>query len=402
MPQTFSRMVAVVGGCGHVGLPLALMFADSGFQTVIFDINKAAVESVKSGKVPFQEDGAPEMLQRVLAKQTLSVTDTPNSISECKYLVFIVGTPVDEHLNPSFSAIHKAIEQCRPFLRDGQVLVLRSTVYPGVTSHIEEYLMSHGHDIGVAYCPERVARGFSLREFRELPQIISATRPETLKEVAALFEPFVPELIEMTPIEAELTKLMSNAWRYIQFATVNQFYMIASQHGLDFNRVLQGCKHNYPRMRGIPGPGFAAGPCLVKDTMQLAAFSQNNFVLGHAAMLVNEGLPAHLVRMTKEHANLRSATVGILGMTFKANCDDPRDSLSYKLRKILTLECKKVICHDPYIQGVGFHTLDKVLAESNILFVGTPHAEYKGLAIPEGCLVVDIWNTVAPQVMAGS
>src|SRR6185436_13811931 len=144
-------------------------------------------------------------------------------------------------------------------------------------------------------CPERVAQGKSLSEFRELPQIVSAFRPEALDAVRGLFGHFTPEFIEMTPMEAELCKLMTNATRYIQFAIVNQFYTIAKDHGLDFDRILHGCRHNYPRMAGMPGPGFAAGPCLLKDTMQLAAFSRNSFPLGHAAMLVNEGLPARLV-----------------------------------------------------------------------------------------------------------
>src|SRR5262249_5287544 len=160
---------------------------------------------------------------------------------------------------------------------------------------------------------------------RQLPQIVSAFDPDTLDEVKELFERIAPELIEMEPMEAELCKLMTNAWRYIQFATVNQFYVIATEQGLDFGRILHACRHNHPRMAGMPGAGRAAGPCLVKDTMQLAAFSQNTFVLGHAAMLVNEGLPAHLIKLARRETDLRDKTVGILGMTFKGGSDDTRD-----------------------------------------------------------------------------
>src|SRR5262249_28778596 len=161
----------------------------------------------------------------------------------------------------------------------------------------------------------------------------------------------------------------TNAWRYIQFATVNQFYMIATQRGLDFNRILHGCTHNYPRTRGMPGAGLAAGPCLVKDTMQLAAFSRNNFVLGHAAMLINEGMPAYLVEMARRQADLRPLTAGILGMTFKAESDDIRDSLSFKLRKLLLLECRDVLCHDPYWQSDTVAPLERVLAEADLFFI---------------------------------
>jgi UDP-N-acetyl-D-mannosaminuronic acid dehydrogenase len=406
--RPFTRDVAIIGGCGRVGLPLALTFADSGLRTVIYDINRAAVEQVRRGSMPFTEEHAPEMLRRALEQHNLEVQDTPELLAECAFLVLVVGTPVDEHLNPSFRAIHKALEMCLDHLRDGQILILRSTVFPGISQHVQQYLADKGKNIAVAFCPERVAQGHSLREFRELPQIISAFDKETLYEVGELFGRFTAEVVEMEPIEAELCKLMTNAWRYIQFATVNQFYMIATQHGLDFERILHGCRHHYPRMAGMPGPGLAAGPCLVKDTMQLAAFSRNNFVLGHASMLINEGLPAHLIDLAKRRTDLRTKVTGILGMAFKGESDDGRDSLSYKLRKLLTLESRRVLCHDPYVKDASLVPLEQVLAEAEVLFVATPHRAYRGLELPAERLVVDVWNVIrqaaplqAPAAPAG-
>jgi UDP-N-acetyl-D-mannosaminuronic acid dehydrogenase len=396
----FTRDVGVIGGCGHVGLPLALTLADTGLRTLIYDINKDAFDQIRDGRMPFHEDGALEMLRRVLDRKMLEIRDRPDLLGDCRFLVLIVGTPVDEHLNPTFRAIHRAIDGCLPVLRNGQIMILRSTIYPGISAHVQQYLRDKGLDIPVAFCPERVAQGHSLREFRELPQIISAFDPETLFEVGELFGRFVPELIEMEPMEAELCKLMTNAWRYIQFAIVNQFYMIATQHGLDFSRILHGCRHNYPRMRGMPGPGLAAGPCLVKDTMQLAAFSQNNFVLGHTAMLINEGLPAHLISLAKQERDLRPLTAGILGMTFKAESDDTRDSLSFKLRKLLTLECKKVLCHDPFCSADFIVPLEEVVAASDVLFVGTPHAAYREITVPPGKTVIDVWDILGKSVAA--
>jgi UDP-N-acetyl-D-mannosaminuronic acid dehydrogenase len=196
----------------------------------------------------------------------------------------------------------------------------------------------------------------------------------------------------MQPMEAELCKLMTNSWRYIQFATVNQFFMLASGCGVDFDRILHGCRHNYPRMAGMPGPGFAAGPCLVKDTMQLAAFSQNHFMLGHSAMLVNEGLPSHLIGLAKNRMDLGQMTAGILGMAFKAESDDPRDSLSYKLRKLLMLEARSVLCTDPFVQDSSLVPLERVLAEADVLFVATPHQCYRKLPPIAGKAVIDIWS----------
>ncbi len=392
----FDRDVCVIGGGGHVGLPFAMTCAESGLATVIYDTDREKVAQIASGRMPFKEEGADELLPRVLASGRLEVTAEP-SFERCRFLVLIIGTPVDGHLNPSFSALQRAIDSCRDQLRHGQILVVRSTVFPGTTERLERHLRADlGLDVRVACCPERVAQGKSLEEFRTLPQLVSAFDAETLEAVKGLFGRFCPELVEMTPLEAELCKLMTNSWRYLQFAAVNQFYMLASDHDVDFERILHGCRHNYPRMNGMPGPGLTAGPCLVKDTLQLTAFSNNQFVLGHAAMLINEGLPAHLVKLARQHTDLAGKTVGILGMAFKAESDDPRDSLSYKLKHLLAMEARSVLCHDPYVVDARLVPIERLLAESQVIFVGTPHRMYRSLAIPQEKIVIDVWNCLPP------
>lgn len=352
--------------------------------------------------MPFREEGAEELLATTLASGRLMVEHRPEAIRDCRLLVMIIGTPVDEHLNPSFSAIDRALAGARAHLRDGQILILRSTVFPGTSQRIQRWLAAEDLAIGVACCPERVAQGYSLREFRELPQLVSAFDPATLAAVRELFGRFTHELVELQPMEAELCKLMTNAWRYIQFATVNQFYMLATACGVDFDRVLHGCRHDYPRMAGMPGPGLAAGPCLVKDTMQLAAFSHDHFMLGHAAMLVNEGLPGHLIELARRRTDLSRATVGILGMAFKAESDDPRDSLAYKLRKLLALEARQVLATDPFVRDPTLVPLERVLAEAGVLFVATPHAAYRQLRPLAEKIVVDVWGCLARVAGAAS
>lgn len=388
----FDLDVAVIGGCGRVGLPLAITLANCGFKTTIFDVDAARVAAVREGRMPFVERNADAALRTALDSGNLTVDDRPASLSRCQFLVCIIGTPVDEHLNPGYSAITHVLDQCRNQFRDGQILILRSTVYPGTSQRIRDYFHEEQLRVAVAFCPERVAQGHSLEEFRTLPQIISAFEPETLLEVRRLFGPFVPEFVEMTPMEAEFCKLMTNAWRYIQFAAVNQFYMIASQSGCDFTRILEGCRHHYPRMQGMPGPGLTAGPCLVKDTLQLAAYGHPDFLLGRAAVAVNEGLPAHLIEMAKQRTGLRDKTVGVLGMAFKADSDDARDSLSWKLRKLLRFEAARVLCCDPYVVDERLVPLEQVLAESQVLFLAAPHACYRSLSIPPERVVIDVWN----------
>ena len=399
MTTPFLHDVCVIGGAGRVGLPFSLTCADTGLSTVIYDVDAARVLQIRRGEMPFLEEGAQPMLERALQSGRLEVDATPERVAECRFLVMIIGTPVDEHMNPSSTAIDRALLGIRDRMRDGQILVLRSTVFPGTSERLQRRFAEWGLDVRVACCPERVAQGYSLREFRELPHLVSAFDGETLEAVRGLFGRFAPELVELTPTEAELCKLMTNAWRYVQFATVNQFYMLASAAGVDFSRVLHGCRHNYPRMRGMPGPGLSAGPCLVKDTMQLAAFSHNHFMLGHAAMLVNEGLPSHLIELARARRDLSGATAGILGMAFKADSDDPRDSLSYKLRKLLQLEAREVLCTDPFVKDPSFAPLERVLAESDVLFVATPHSCYRGIAPAAHQLVVDVWECLRPAAL---
>lgn len=395
MATEFKLDVGVIGGAGHVGLPLSLTFADCGLKTLVYDVDADKVRQIREGRMPFMEHGAPEMLAHALAAGTLQVEHEPDQLKECRFLVCIVGTPVDDHLNPALTGIHRALDGCRGQFRDGQIMVLRSTVFPGTSRHVQRYFQDIGVDVKVSFCPERVAQGQSLREFRSLPQIISAFDDETRDAVERLFRRFVPDVVTMPPMEAELCKLMTNSWRYLQFAAVNQFYMIAKSRGLDFDLILHGCRHDYPRMDGMPGPGLAAGPCLVKDTMQLAAFSQNQFVLGHAAMLINEGLPGYMIGLAARQVSLRKVVAGILGLAFKAESDDSRDSLSYKLRKLLVLETAGVLVTDPYVADPDVVPITRVLQESDVLFVATPHKAYRGLLPPADAVVIDPWSCLA-------
>lgn len=397
MPPGEQFDVGVIGGCGHVGLPLALLIASKQHRVLVYDVDAAAVAKVNGGQMPFAEDGAPALLEAALAGGRLHCTTDPAPLARCEVLILIIGTPVDEHLNPSLDAIPRALERCLPYLRDDQVLILRSTVYPGTSAKVQQWLREHGKPLSVAFCPERVAQGRSLAEMADLPQIISAFDERGRAAAEKLFRRMTDSLVVMEPMEAEIAKLFTNAWRYIQFATVNQFYMMAQSHGLDFHRILEGIRHRYPRLAGMPGPGFAAGPCLFKDTMQLAAFSQNQFFLGHAAMLVNEGLPAFIVSELKRRMPLASKTVGVLGMAFKAGSDDPRSSLSYKLKKILRIEAARVLCTDPHVRDEGLVPLEQVLREADVLIIGTPHPEYRDLRLRPGVDVVDIWNLAPTQ-----
>lgn len=388
----FEYDVCVVGGCGHVGLPLAITFASRGLKVSIYDVNDDSVAKVKAGNMPFLEKGAEPILREVIGR-SLHVANDPELVSRSQFVVVVIGTPVDEHLNPKFNTIRRFFQGILPYLRDGQCIVLRSTVYPGTTMKVDELIASLGRDVHVAFCPERVAEGKAMEELTELPQIVSGTDAKAVEMASELFGKIAKSILHMEPLGAELTKIFANVWRYIQFATANQFFMIATDYGIDFYEIYEALTRDYPRMAGLPKSGLAAGPCLFKDTMQLAAANNNNFALGTAAMLINEGLPNFIVRHIKGKYPLGEMTVGLLGMAFKADSDDPRESLSYKLRKVLEYEAGDVLCTDVYIQDPHFVTLDEAIERSDLLILCAPHREYRDLKFPDSKPVIDIWNT---------
>ncbi len=383
--------VVIVGGCGHVGLPLGLAFASRGLKVTLFDVNARAVESVRSGTMPFAEPGADSVLAQVLADGSLDASTDPAVVGQATTVVVVIGTPIDEHLNPDLNAVQGAIEEIASHLVDGQLLVLRSTVYPGVTAMVERLIERLSLDVGVAFCPERIAEGKAMVELFELPQIVASREPEALERATKLFRHLTSEVVYLEPEEAELAKLFTNTWRYIKFATANQLFMMANDFGLDYERIRAALSYRYERAADLPRAGFAAGPCLFKDTMQLAAFNNNNFHLGQASVSINEGLPLYLVSRIERQYPLESMTVGILGMSFKAESDDIRSSLSYKLKRILRFKAQRVLTNDPYVENdPDLVPLEQVLAESDLLVIGTPHAVYRDVAteVP----VIDVWN----------
>jgi UDP-N-acetyl-D-mannosaminuronic acid dehydrogenase len=393
----FSHDVVVIGGCGHVGLPLAIALADRGASVLVYDLSETAVSQVNDGVLPFDEAGAQDKLKAAVTSGALRASTDPSVVGLAETIIVVIGTPVDNHLNPDPQAIPKALEVCAPFFADGQLLVLRSTIFPGVTSLVERMLAARGLDIDVSFCPERIAEGRAMTELFTLPQIVSGRDQRVRDRAAALFGRLTDQIVELEPEEAELAKLFTNAWRYIKFAAVNQFFMIANSRGLDFDRIRTAVSQDYPRAADMPSAGFAAGPCLFKDTMQLAAFNDNNFALGHAAMLVNEGLPLYVVSQLAQRHNLAECTVGILGASFKAGSDDVRSSLSYKLKRILAFKAQRVLITDPYVTvDPDLVPLEQVLAEADVLIVATPHPEYAGIVTDKP--VADVWNVLGREL----
>lgn len=378
----------MLGGCGRVGLPLALTFASAGCQVVVIDVNASAVAEVNAGRLTFMERGAEPLLRRHAGRNLRATTD-PAAVAEANAIICVIGTPIDEHLNPQVGKLLLVAESLQPHLKAGQLFVLRSTVYPGATERLGRWFEQHVPGLDVAFCPERVSQGYAIEEIGALPQFVSGVTPRAQERAATLFGLVARKTIQLSTTEAELGKLICNAWRYITFATANQFYSLCAENGIDYARVRAAIAEDYPRMQGLPSAGFVAGPCLFKDTMQLAAYYNNEFSLGQGAMLVNEGFPRALMIQLRA-LGLRDKRVGILGMAFKGDNDDTRDSLAFKLKKLLALEAREVLCTDPYVRGDWLLPLERVLEEADALVIAAPHSQYRGLSPSQPTL--DPWN----------
>jgi UDP-N-acetyl-D-mannosaminuronic acid dehydrogenase len=386
--------VIIVGGLGHIGLPFGIALADTGLKVALYDTDEGRRRIVARGEMPFLEYDAEPILKRVI-NRTLHLSTDIRDVANSESVVITIGTPLDEYLNPKLLPILTLAEQLIPHLHHDHHVMLRSTVYPGSSERMNAFFESEGLRLHLSFCPERVVQGYAMRELGRFPQIVSGFTDEAIRRAESLFRRLGSETVVVKVREAELAKLFSNAWRYVSFAITNQFYMMATEQGVDYKQVHHALTYNYERAKGIPTPGFTGGPCLLKDTMQLAAYSQNSFSLGHAAVLINEGLPNFIVKVLRQHyGHLREKKVGILGMAFKADIDDIRDSLSYKLVKILKFYGASVFCSDEFVKDPAFVTKEELITTCPTVIVGAPHSAYKGIKIPKETYLIDLWGIV--------
>ena len=382
------KKICIIGGCGHVGIPLGLAFASKGKDVTLVDVNPKAVEAINAGQLPFKEEGAEALLKAHVGKNLRATADVA-IVTKQDVVVFVTGTPVDEHLNPKIHDVMKVLDAYLPLLNRRQLIVLRSTIFPGVTRIVEEKLKAKLGVANLAFCPERIVQGKGIEEIFNLPQLVSGVNKKAESAAASLFASIAPKIIRIRPEEAELAKLMTNAWRYLEFAIANQFYMMVEKQGLDFYRILEAMKDDYPRAKHFARAGLAAGPCLFKDTMQLSAFHSNEFFLGHSAMLVNEGLPNFLVsQLEAKMGSLKGKKIGIMGLAFKADNDDVRESLSFKVKKLLEMKMAEVLVTDEFVPGTM--PLKKFLKEANGVILGVPHSAYRKLKVKKP--FVDCWG----------
>jgi UDP-N-acetyl-D-mannosaminuronic acid dehydrogenase len=401
-----AESVAVVG-LGRIGLPLALSFADRGLRVIGVDKNPAVLESISDGRMPFHETGTQELLERVLGSGRLKLTQSVADVVDAEHIVLTLGTPAHSHIEIDISDIRSVLDNLLPLLRDGHSVILRSTVAPGTTDWVAGYLEQRrgftvGDDLFVAHVPERIAVNNFLEEIATLPAIVGGVGDGSGAKAAELFEVFGTEIVQTTPVQAELAKIWTNILRYTNFALPNLLMMNCEQYGANVFEVIDLINHDYPR-GGIAAPGLTAGTCLRKDfSFSEERSSAPGMLL--AVSRVHETMPLFLVEGVKRRmgGSLRDCKVAVLGLTFKRDSDDLRDSLSAKLIRLLERELAVVARHDPHVPSLS-EPLATALDGANAVIVATNHTEFESLVphLPRKALLVDPWNvTGSAQVFA--
>lgn len=390
--------IAVIG-IGRVGLPLALFLASKGHKVYGIDTDVEKVDFISKGHMPFMEEGAEQLLKKHI-KVDLVVSSNFISVKKCDVIILTLGTPVDENMNPSFVQIDKSFDSCSPYLKKSQLLILRSTVSPRTTDYVKSRLEELGFKVGIdfflAFCPERIAEGKSLTELATIPQIVGGVDRTSGQKAANFFQNLGIEVNVSDSVSAELSKLFTNMYRYINFAIANQFMILAGNHNRDIYKIVDLVNRNYAR-GGLAMPGLTAGPCLFKDGFFLVSdVSFPDLIV--TSWKINESIPLFLIKKVQERIRMHGKKAVILGLAFKAEIDDIRESLAFKVKKALERERAKVFLHDPYVPGYQ-NDLGDVLKDADLIFLATNHNFYKKMDISyvrklvsKNCVICDVWN----------
>ena len=383
--------ILILGGAGHIGLPLGLLFASKNKKVVLYDINKVNINRISNKQMPFMEKNGQKYLKRFFKK--IIPTTNPDYIKHSKVIIICIGTLV-KNSKPELNKFIDSVYKIKKYINKNHTIIIRSSIYPGTCEKIKEILKNKNNNI--SYCPERVVQGQTLDELPKLPQIISGINKRSINKAKKIFDLICKKTITTSIIEAELIKLFSNALRYINFSTSNQFYMICEKYNINFNHLRNKMIDGYDRNKHIPKAGFAAGPCLYKDTMQLNSFLKNEFILGKAATKINKNFPSFIYKMMikKFKSSLKKKKIGILGMAFKSNIDDTRDSLSIDLLKLLKKKNLNVNISDEFVTMPGIVDKKKLIEESDIIILGVPHKKYKKIKIPKNKYLIDSWGFI--------
>jgi UDP-N-acetyl-D-mannosaminuronic acid dehydrogenase len=418
-------MKICVVGTGHIGLPLAAVFADAGFQVTGYDTNDDFISRVNtSGTVDFREDGLDELLRTHLHK-SLTLTSTPPAKQDA--YVITVGTPLEAGSDrPNLDRIRVAVQRIAPGFGPNPLVILRSTVSIGTTRGIVlPEIHRHRERFGLAFCPERTIEGKAIPEMRSLPQIIGGLDDDSVERAERVFRLVTPKIVRVSSLEAaEMIKLINNTYRDLTFAFANEVALIAERMGLSAREMIHAANVDYPRSN-VARPGFVGGPCLEKDSLLLIdSLHQIDFRprVIEEARRINQALPDHVAeRILQQICHSRgpgaSARVLVTGFAFKGQpaTEDVRGSASIPLMARLQAAGVEVWGHDfvtsdKVIAGLGARacTLEEGFEGADGVVIMNNHPGYASAGIPAlarrlraPAFVFDSWSLFDPRQFGG-
>ncbi|RLI11975.1 nucleotide sugar dehydrogenase, partial [Candidatus Bathyarchaeota archaeon] len=421
-----SSYVVCVVGLGRMGLPTACLWARAGFRVVGADINPAVASAVSSGKAPFEEPGLGELLADVVASGRLrATTDVRKAASEADLIKVIVATPLDEQGRPDYGPITRACREVGLGLRPGALVLIESTVGPGITEDLlrpeleEASGLRAGVDFGLAYSPIRATSGRVLKDLATYPRVLGALDARSL-EAAKAFLLAVTKggVVTVSDIRtAEAVKLFENVYRHVVLALTNELAMFCQEAGIDFLEAARAA-NTQPYCRLLT-PGLVGGH-IPKDQHLLMARAEELGVklrLARAAEKVNEAVLAHVLKLLREALreaglSLRRAAVAVLGVSYKPDVKNPAGSRTEALVRALKDRCKRVLVYDPFytkaeLEALGYpaaSTLAEAVEGANCLLIAVGHSRFRELNLEavrslmaDKAVLVDAGNVIEPS-----
>jgi UDP-N-acetyl-D-mannosaminuronic acid dehydrogenase len=380
-------MQVCVVGLGYIGLPTAVVMASKGMDVYGYDINAKMIERIRSAETDIEEEGLKDMLQDVISSGKLSVG---TEIRPADVFVMAVSTSLDpESMSVDLRALKSASRDVGSVLKKGDLVIVESTVTLGTTENVvlpileKESSLRRCEDFYLAFCPERVLPGNLMKELVGNDRIIGGVCPEASKRAAEFYSKFVEGELHITDARtAEMAKLMENTYRAVNIALANEMALIAEKEGVDVYEAIK-MANNHPRVNiHLPGPGVG-GYCLTKDPWFLIEDFESKII--RDALEINAFMPEHVVDMLEKELesigkNQRGTKVAILGLAYKGNVSDARESPGYEIYRILRDKGYEVRVHDPYVKeymGVApTSDLENAVNGVDAVIIATEHREY--------------------------
>ena len=397
-----SLKVGIVG-IGRIGLPTALCFANSGFETIGIDINAELVNMVNSGDYPLKDEPEFDKIFEVVMhqKKLVATTNISKAILECDIILLSLPTPMDDQNIPDYTALLLVGKSLNKVLSNGQIVIVESTVEPGFIENellqiIEgpDRTLKSGIDFHLAACPEIANPGEIMKDFKNLPRLVGSIDEKISSIVSQIYtHVFGVELILMPNCKtANAVKLTTNAFRDINIAFINELALLFEKLGIDTYTVIDAAKRKYNFQPHFPGAGVG-GPCLPTNSYQYLNSSKkidDNFLkIVKEARKINENMPNHVVNLlsdalSESNTSLNNSTIALLGVSYKPNIHDVQIAPSKEIIKILKEKNAKIKIFDPYFttQVFGLNTeksISDALSESDAVILITGHKEFQNL-----------------------